>query len=259
MDAQDPNMEEGGLIIRKRKSKAADGAEITFQAPKSRLGLDVLAKQKREEAASKESASKDSDAFKKPRISVGWDAEEEVQEEREKSAPGSVFDAKSSGEFARPLAPPSSASSRPDAQQEAGGDSKSKERHYRQPRMDTPSNPGGVSTPLRKEMEERSKERVFANSRWDRRPEDHERDRERERDRDRERERDRGRRDDQRDDRRGDRRDSSSSSSSSSASSSTRRESRFDQGGSTPKAPERLKTPSRRLALWEERAEGWRE
>ncbi|CEP11000.1 hypothetical protein [Parasitella parasitica] len=144
----------GGLITKKNKSSKADEERPIFKVPaipnKSLLGLDELARKKR--LADAAAAPPASVAEKKVRMT--WDDEEETANTRD--------DIKADDRIQR---------SRP---------------NYRSQRMETPSNPGGISESALKRMEDmKRKDRHRGGSHSDNRGRRDDRDRDRNRDKDR--------------------------------------------------------------------------
>ncbi|XP_071503561.1 pre-mRNA-splicing factor ATP-dependent RNA helicase PRP16-like [Diadema antillarum] len=138
----------GGLIVKKKK-KADPEADHTFKIPAQRtslLGLDVLAAQKRR--------LKDV-------------SEKEVEEERSKRS--KVTSYKDAWEDRGDDSSDSNSSDDSDEEDRNGKrKSSSQERHYRAPRIETPSHTGGVSLEARERQERREKDGrrggVFASS-----------------------------------------------------------------------------------------------
>uniref|UniRef100_A0A8C1YCA5 Pre-mRNA-splicing factor ATP-dependent RNA helicase PRP16 n=1 Tax=Cyprinus carpio TaxID=7962 RepID=A0A8C1YCA5_CYPCA len=175
LEGSDPNVQVGGLIVKK---KSASAEQHVFRAPAPRaslLGLDLLAAQKRKEREDKEGLD---DQPKKSKVSSYKDWEEG------KSDSGS------------------------DDENQEDGDSRNgkKERKYRVTGSETPSNPGGVSEEFKLKHQQREKDRrehgVYASSKEDQ-SRDKERSRDRDRDHDRYRDRDRRRDRDERESSRG--------------------------------------------------------
>ncbi|XP_075694621.1 pre-mRNA-splicing factor ATP-dependent RNA helicase PRP16 isoform X2 [Rhinoderma darwinii] len=136
LEGSDPSDQEGGLVM---KNKSSSAEQHVFKAPAPRsslLGLDLLAAQKRKEREEKERQEGD----KKPKVgSRDW-------EDRDKPSEGSG-DRISRGSH---------------------GD-----RHYRAPRVETPSYTGGVNEEFLARNRQRERERrehgVYASSKDDRR------------------------------------------------------------------------------------------
>ncbi|PIN94383.1 hypothetical protein AB205_0221710, partial [Aquarana catesbeiana] len=136
LEGSEPSLQEGGLVIKK---KSSSNEQHVFKAPAPRsslLGLDLLAAQKRKEREEKERQEGD----KKAKAgSKDW-------EEREKTSEGSS-DRISRGSH---------------------GD-----RHYRAPRVETPTYTGGVNEEFLARSRQRERERrehgVYASSKDDRR------------------------------------------------------------------------------------------
>ncbi|XP_006822620.1 pre-mRNA-splicing factor ATP-dependent RNA helicase PRP16-like [Saccoglossus kowalevskii] len=133
----------GGLII-KKKSNEGSGERILFKVPdaprRSLLGLDTLAAEKKKE--------KSGDGVKKSRVTSykhEWDEnddEDEDDDSDEEEEDYKKYEKYSSGS--------------------------SKHRHYRAPRVETPSHPGGVSEEIRDKLHRKLKDResrgVYASS-----------------------------------------------------------------------------------------------
>ncbi|KAJ8400510.1 hypothetical protein AAFF_G00396340 [Aldrovandia affinis] len=157
LEGSDPDMDVGGLIVKKKS--AAEEPHV-FRAPTPRtslLGLDLLAAQKRKEREAEEEDKK----IKKSKVSSYRDWDEGKED---------------------------SGSDDEEDEEESGGDKK--ERKYRVTGSETPSNPGGVSEEFRRKHQQREKERrehgVYASSKDEKK-----RDKDKDRDRDREKSRDR--------------------------------------------------------------------
>ncbi|KAE8608603.1 hypothetical protein XENTR_v10011542 [Xenopus tropicalis] len=136
LEGSDPSLEAGGLVIKKKKSSSNEQHVFKAPAPRSSLlGLDLLAAQKRKEREEREQQ----EGEKKSKVSSrDW-------EERDRS-PDRPNDKLSRGSH---------------------GD-----RHYRTPRVETPSYTGGVNEEFLARNRQRERERrehgVYASSKDDR-------------------------------------------------------------------------------------------
>ena len=173
-----PAEEVGGLVIKKKKS--SDEAGHTFKAPPvSRLGLDNLARVKREREAAANGTS--------------TGAGKTLPSATASSSATATTTSLSSSTTAV-----TATSSRNSSSSSSWEEPPTYSRNYRQPRVETPSHSNVVSTPLREEMKARQRDRIsglyVGGSSHDRdRDKDHQRDKERGRSHDRYRDRDRDR------------------------------------------------------------------
>ncbi|KAL8195159.1 UNVERIFIED_CONTAM: Pre-mRNA-splicing factor ATP-dependent RNA helicase PRP16 [Gekko kuhli] len=219
----EPEAQEGGLVLKKRSSPAAEQHVFKRPAPRaSLLGLDLLAAQKRRERERQAGGG----GKRHKDAADGKDGPPAAQEQ--------------------PPPPPPDGDEGEGDGQAASGRSSRKDRHYRSARVETPSHTGGVSEEFWERSRQRERERreqgVYASSKEEKeRRRDHGRERDYDRKRDRD-ERDRSRR-------------RSSSSRSERDGSSEWSGSRKNEPESPRHRPKDAATPSR--SSWEEEDSGY--